>query len=140
MLETGTKFEVISTLGMDMIRRFQIKDSDKGLRIFPIECIKRSIAVAKAYKSRDSTHYLALSPRENWSDLFTSHIHHYRQQTQHKTGEEINCGDDCSLTDGRDDCSQTYDDESVSSTCLKELDIEATSGEEYSNYENEDSD
>ena len=38
VLETGTKFEDTKSLGKDMIRRFKIRDSDKGLRIFPIEC------------------------------------------------------------------------------------------------------
>ena len=106
---------------MDVIHKFEIMNSNRGLRIFPLTCIKQGIAVIPNFKTKTSTHYLALCPREEWKTLFTSRIHYYRCQ-QSKQSEE---GDKMSINDEEEE-------DSSSDNEFKNLSVEDTSDDESS--------
>ena len=114
VVDTGAGYADRQALAMGMIVPFELMNSDKGLRIFPMTCIRSGLAVITNRKTKTSTHYLALCPRVNWGTLFTSRIRHWRE-CQNVTGEEED--------------SASSGDESVSSQSYKDWSVESTSDE-----------
>ena len=72
VLDMGAGYIDRQKLAMGMIIPFDLKDSDKGLRIFPLTCIRQGLAVFTDIKSKSRTCFVAISPRSTWGVLFTS--------------------------------------------------------------------
>ena len=86
VLDTSAGYIDKHKLAMDMIVPFELKDSDKGLRIFPLECIRQGLAVVTDFKSKTSSRFIAISPRCTWGLLFRSRIRHLWENRQ--SGED----------------------------------------------------
>ena len=121
IVDVSAKYIERRSIAMDVIHKFEVMNSDRGLRIFPLTCIKQGIAVIPNFKTKTSTHYLALCPREEWKTLFTSRIHYYRCQ-QSKQSEE---GDKMSINDEEEE-------DTSSDNEFENLSVEDTSDDESS--------
>ena len=106
VLDTGAGYIDRQKLAMGMIIPFDLKDSDKGLRIFPLTCIRQGLAVFTDIKSKSRTCFVAISPRSTWGVLFTSQIRHLRANRQ---------------SDEEEDCSSDEDDSSCNEQLLNEF-------------------
>ena len=91
--DAATSFITMEELALNLVQPFELEDSDRGLRIFPVECIKKGLAVTTDFKSRTSTHYLAAAPRKCWGALFSSRIAANRDQLLNDSPDVVDISD-----------------------------------------------
>ena len=71
-------------VGPDMFLRglvlpFELCNTDAGLEILPASSIIFPACVVTSWKSKESTHYLALAPKRRWAKLFSQRIRTMRE-------------------------------------------------------------